>query len=139
MIEFCLTYDRDHNYNTFHLLLGVRPLLKVDLDRYCHVPCPLPLIHELYNISCHHTWNLLDYGLQNFYNFNLQEYFNYYSSTVFDSCICSISSNFCSSIFRSCSSTWSSPSRFNGLGTVFREDHLDFPVAYLENYKRIAK
>ena len=70
---------------------------------------------------------------------NLRNYSSYYSSNVFDSCIYSITTYFWSSIFWSRWSTSSSPSSFNSSCTVFHEEQLDFPVAHLENCKRISR
>ena len=63
-------------------------------------------------------------------------YFDLYSSIdVFDSCIYSISMNITSSIVsNNFSSSWGKESCI-GSCTVFHEDQLDFPVAYLETVK----
>ena len=63
----------------------------------------------------------------------------YYSSTVFDSCINTITSYFRTSILIWWGSSRTCPSSFCRSCTGFREDQLDFPVTYLENCKRISR
>ena len=63
----------------------------------------------------------------------------YYSSTVFNSCIYSISSYFWTSIFAWSWSSSSNPSSCCRSNTVFHEEQQDFSVAHLENCKRISR
>ena len=71
------------------------------------------------------------------YLFNISH--AYYSCIVLSSCTWSISSNLYSSVFISSCSSRSGPPRFNSSGKDFRKEQLDFPVAYLENCKRISR
>ena len=60
----------------------------------------------------------------------------YSSSTVFDSCINTITSYFSSCISLCWLTSFSFKSSFNNKRAVFHGDPLEFPVAYLENIKR---